>query len=47
MDILSFKTVLVAEDDDFMRRVLVAVLTKLGGRVVESVNGKQAISGTQ
>ena len=44
MDILSFKTVLVAEGDDFMRRVLVAVLTRLGGRVIESANGTQAIS---
>ena len=33
MDILTFKTVLVAEDDDFMRRVMVAVMTRLGGRV--------------
>ena len=44
MDILTFKTVLVAEDDDFMRHVLVAVLTRLGGRVIESANGKQALA---
>jgi CheY-like chemotaxis protein len=44
MDILTFKTILVAEDDDFMRRVLVAVLTRLGGRVIESTNGKEALS---
>lgn len=44
MDILSFKTILVAEDDDFMRRVLVAVLTRLGGRVIDAVNGKQALA---
>lgn len=43
MDILSFKTVLVAEDDDFMRRVLSTALTRLGGRVIETVNGKEAL----
>jgi CheY-like chemotaxis protein len=44
MDLLTFKTVLVAEDDDFMRRVLVAVLTRLGGRVIDTANGKQALA---
>jgi CheY-like chemotaxis protein len=44
MDILTLKTILVAEDDDFVRRVLVTVLTRLGGRVIESVNGKHALS---
>jgi two-component system chemotaxis response regulator CheY len=43
MDILTFKTILVAEDDDFMRRVLVAVLTRLGGRVIETANGQEAL----
>jgi CheY-like chemotaxis protein len=43
MDILTFKTVLVAEDDDFMRRVMVAVMTRLGGRVIEASNGKEAL----
>jgi CheY-like chemotaxis protein len=44
MDILTFKTILVAEDDDFMRRVLVGVLTRLGGRTIESTNGKEALN---
>jgi CheY-like chemotaxis protein len=44
MDILTFKTILVAEDDDFTRRVLVAVLTRLGGRVIEAADGKQALA---
>ena len=43
MDILTFKTILVAEDDDFMRRVLGAVLTRLGGRVLESTDGREAL----
>jgi CheY-like chemotaxis protein len=44
MDILTSKTVLVAEDDDFMRRVLVTVLTRLGGRVIDRPNGKAALA---
>ena len=44
MDILALKTVLVAEDDDFMRRVLVTALTRMGGRVIESSNGQQALA---
>lgn len=44
MDILTLKTVLVAEDDDFVRRILVSVLTRLGGRVIESANGEQALA---
>ena len=44
MDLLSYKTILVAEDDDFMRRVLVTVLMRMGAWVVESANGQQALA---
>lgn len=44
MDILTFKHVLIAEDDDFIRRILAAVLTKLGGRVTETANGIEALA---
>ena len=44
MDLLSYKTILVAEDDDFMRRVLLTVLTRMGAWVVESANGQQALA---
>jgi len=44
MELLSHKTILVAEDDDFMRRVLVTVLTRMGAWVVESANGQQALA---
>jgi hypothetical protein len=44
MDILTCKNVLVAEDDDFIRRVLTAVLTRMGGRVTEAANGMKAVA---
>lgn len=43
MNILTMKTVLVAEDDDFTRRVLAAVLYRLGGRIVECADGERAL----
>jgi CheY-like chemotaxis protein len=44
MDILTLKTVLVAEDESFSRKVLATALTRLGGRVVEAADGKQALA---
>jgi CheY-like chemotaxis protein len=44
MDLLTAKTVLVAEDDDFTRRVLAAVLTRMGARVIESTDGQKALT---
>jgi len=44
MDILTLKHILIAEDDDFVRRILAAVLTKLGGRVTEAANGMAALT---
>src|ERR1700756_1498404 len=43
MNILTMKTVLVAEDDDFMRRVLAAVLQRMGARVVECADREKAL----
>ena len=44
MDILDYKTILVAEDDDFMRRVLAMVLTRMGAWVIECADGQQAVA---
>jgi CheY-like chemotaxis protein len=44
MEVLTFKTVLVAEDDSFARRVLVTALERMGAHVYQSENGEHAIS---
>jgi CheY-like chemotaxis protein len=44
MDLLTAKTILVAEDDDFTRRVLATVLARMGARVIECVHGQQALT---
>lgn len=44
MSTLFSKTVLVAEDETFMRRVLIVALERMGARVIDCADGKQALA---
>jgi CheY-like chemotaxis protein len=44
MEPLAYKTILVVDDDDFVRHVIVSVLGRLGAWPVESASGQQALA---
>ena len=43
----SVKTILVVDDDDDLREVMVHILTRAGYRVVQATNGLEALAGLE